>query len=703
MVAPNDSPPEQRKCPGGSTPGTLGNGLIANVSVPRGVDDALTIADHGYRVFRVSLQPQADGTYKKVPHNWAATATRDPAKIRRMWSGRNAGSFIGYCTGDGVVGVDVDNKHGKAGQAWWETQGFDLGYTYPTLSGGWHCLAQTDTKIGCPQLWATHGIDIKGEGGWLFAHAIPPRKSELPRLPGPLEDTLRPPEPRERRSTNATVRDPALGLHPYAQRAIGYELDRLDECARGGDMWDNTVYSVACNLIEFANSPWSGYSLEQAHADWLNHAPTDNSGFPESRRNAKWDSAVATVGDGDREEPEDDWSTTTPQDVFGMWTDETPTREKPVMKARCAADMPIPVPPRWIAVGHIPRAEITILTGNEGIGKSLFWVWLVAAITTGQPLPHVGLPGRDPRDVVIIITEDSWSEVRERLALAGADLARVHVFSEEEDGSGAPTFPADMKRLRHEAAGLDLALVVVDGWLDTVPGNFQVKDPQQARSALHPWKEFATGADCAVMLLAHTNRITDGSIRDMVGATGALRQKARMLLFAAAREEEVGSRLYIGPEKANTTGLSNATVFTIEVKQVRTATDDDPGTAARLVDPQKTDRWLEKHLSDWRAEKREAERKPTKVEEAVAWLRTYMAANHGEVLASEAKAAVKASGLRLEVVMEALHKLGGRSASKAVRGPWYWTVPVADSNVSPTTTVTNEIGNIEVIGKDRQT
>ena len=38
-------------------------------------------------------------------------------------------------------------------------------------------------------------------------------------------------------------------------------------------------------------------------------------------------------------------------------------------------------------------------------------------------------------------------------------------------------------------------LVVVDAWLDTVPASLQVKDPQQARIALHPWKDAATTLD----------------------------------------------------------------------------------------------------------------------------------------------------------------------------------------------------------------
>src|SRR5699024_5450914 len=37
---------------------------------------------------------------------------------------------------------------------------------------------------------------------------------------------------------------------------------------------------------------------------------------------------------------------------------------------------------RWLASRRIPRAAVSLLVGDEGIGKSLLWVLLVAAITT---------------------------------------------------------------------------------------------------------------------------------------------------------------------------------------------------------------------------------------------------------------------------------------------------------------------------------
>lgn len=230
----------------------------------------------------------------------------------------------------------------------------------------------------------------------------------------------------------------------------------------------------------------------------------------------------------------------------------------------------------WLARGRIPYSAVTILVGDEGIGKSLFWVWIVAAITTGRGLAEYGIPARTPGKVVLVLTEDEWAfTVRPRLDVAGADLSNVLVIATESDGSGSPMFPRDMHLVRQAEA----ELVIVDAFLDTVDGRLSMKDPQQARQALHPWKEAATVTGSSVLLLTHTNRVDSKSARDRYGITGELRKKARMTLYAQQDEE---GQLTIGPEKSNITGQHPAATFTIEGVQHFKPTEDDDGTVARL-------------------------------------------------------------------------------------------------------------------------
>jgi hypothetical protein len=95
---------------------------------------------------------------------------------------------------------------------------------------------------------------------------------------------------------------------------------------------------------------------------------------------------------------------------------------------------------------RLPRGVVSPLVGDEGIGKSLLWGWVIAAVTTGGRrllFPEFDISRRDPEHVLIAaITEDDWQTVvRPRLEVAGADLDMVWVVCTDSDGSGAPTFP----------------------------------------------------------------------------------------------------------------------------------------------------------------------------------------------------------------------------------------------------------------------
>lgn len=287
--------------------------------------------------------------------------------------------------------------------------------------------------------------------------------------------------------------------------------------------------------------------------------------------------------------------------------------------------------PEWLALKRLPRAAVSLLIGPEGIGKSLLWVWLVAFITTGKPSPEFGIPARDPARVLLILTEDDWStEVLPRLLVAGADIAMIDVICTEVDGSGSPVFPRDMQLIRE--TGPNAALIVVDAWLDTVPAQIRVRDTQQAREALHPWKEAATSTGAAVLLVTHTNRIASGDTRDTYGATVGLRQKARMTLYGIQDDD---GNLVIGPDKANGVATVNANIFAINSAPHFPPTADHDGTVGRLMHVRESDRAIKAHvLGAFEAERGED---PQERISAEMWLRDYLLKEGPRAKSAEAK------------------------------------------------------------------
>lgn len=95
-----------------------------------------------------------------------------------------------------------------------------------------------------------------------------------------LFDKRRPAPTHASTATAPAVLPPAAGLHPYAEAIRRAWLARLDALAakpwQKGDAWDHNCFITARKLIELANSPWAGYSLNQAHADYMSHAPRDH-------------------------------------------------------------------------------------------------------------------------------------------------------------------------------------------------------------------------------------------------------------------------------------------------------------------------------------------------------------------------------------------------------------------------------------------
>lgn len=217
------------------------------------------------------------------------------------------------------------------------------------------------------------------------------------------------------------------------------------------------------------------------------------------------------------------------------------------MRLHKGSEMAASQPVNWLLTpGYLAKGKPNLLVGAEGIGKSLWTVRAMSSVTTGEAWGPFTITEK-PEDVVLIATEDGWSDtIRPRLEVAGADLSKLHILSEELDGTG-PATSKDLAVL--ENSGIKPALVVLDAWIDTVPGGVNVKDPQQCRVAVKPWKDYAAKFDAAVLLVTHTNRLDSGSSRDTYGLSGALRQVVRSALYAV--EDPETSALLVGPDKSN--------------------------------------------------------------------------------------------------------------------------------------------------------
>jgi hypothetical protein len=296
------------------------------------------------------------------------------------------------------------------------------------------------------------------------------------------------------------------------------------------------------------------------------------------------------------------------------------------VQLRKASDMTESRPVAWrLAPNYLAAGKVNLLVGAEGIGKSLWAIRAASSITTGTPWGPFTIEN-DPADAVLIATEDGWEDtVRPRLEVAGADLDHLHVLCMDEDGTGIPTFPEDMPVLRDMEVAP--SLVVVDAWIDTVEGGVPIKDPQKARQAVGPWKDYAAKTGAAILLVTHTNRQDSQDIRNNYGLSGALRQVARSTMYAL--EDPDTKALIVGPDKSNLGAKGVAHWFEKTPVRHFQPTADSDGTVALLESLWDDDR----SIQDLLAEQSDSARPARKTGAIDLWLREALA--DGPVLSTE--------------------------------------------------------------------
>lgn len=468
------------------------------------------LASEGLHVFPVdhpSLRECA-GLHKTVPCDgkrgkhpsvaWGHAATTNPKMIATWFEGttRNVGIS---CGPSGLVVLDEDEL--GALDAWAAENGVTLPDTYTVATGkGRHLYYRYDHTVApienkAARLFGALAVDVRGAGGFVVATGSTHEEGRTYQRNGAEIAPL--PEQLAQRLLAAQTKTPSKPVTeefrpspndtpiPYLQRHT--------------------------QLVKYAGRLRNA-GLDHTEAEILFRK--------------RWELCEQPPG---KEAPYERAKQTILDDVYARYEAATSEPVEGIPRLWRPGELKPAAQPRWLAKDRLPFAAITLLVGEEGIGKSLLWVLIVAAVTTGRALPWFGIPARQPGLVIIVCTEDDWQTVvLPRLIVAGADLTMIRVFCTEDDGSGSPIFPRDLSLIRE--ADPKPALVVVDCWLDTVPAGLSVRDPQQARLALHAWKDAATITDAAMLLLCHTNRVATPNARDRYGATGELRKKARMTL-----------------------------------------------------------------------------------------------------------------------------------------------------------------------------
>lgn len=473
------------------------------------LNNALKLAKRGYRVLPVS----ATSKNPAIGGVGCYQATTDEDQIRTWW-GERPNARVGVAAGEGLVVIDLDVKDGKDGIAaftrWAQEHDVSWRPTVTTPSGGQHVYFRTQSNFSNTVGKLLDGVDVRSMGGYVVAYGRVPRLEDLPELDPQLAQLLGPKDVEQPVSSPREPDEADAGpLHPYAAAAIEKELARLqaEEIAGwAGEGWNSTTYEVACNLLELANSEWSGYTLEQAEADLLEHAPTDPGFGPKEHRNC-WESARKKVGGKYRPDPRggaeadfqpfEDGSTGDHDDAFNNQVEvelrrlqireearrrlrvlEAPPAE-PFDAGTLAEILARPPEPEMRINGLQPWESSVLLTAQRKTGKTTMSGNYASSLLTGEPFLGFDVRKLDG-DLAFLNFEVSGAQLARWLHEIGVPTDRCHIVNLR--GRRNPLAnPDDWERLAQHLRARGVEAVIVDPFGRAFSGDNQNDNSQVGR------------------------------------------------------------------------------------------------------------------------------------------------------------------------------------------------------------------------------
>jgi hypothetical protein len=154
--------------------------------------------------------------------------------------------------------------------------------------------------------------------------------------------------------------------------------------------------------------------------------------------------------------------------------------------------------------------------------------------------------------------------------------------------------------------------------------------------------------------------------REKYGATYALRQKARMTLFAQLDED---GHLQVGPEKANGAAILPASTFKVDTVSLFRPTDEHDGRVPFLTYVGESAKTAREHLADNYASNRDTGGQ----DDATGWLAALL--GPGPRWSTDVHQAREAAGISEKKLKGAKRRLNVESARAEADGPWFMRLP----------------------------
>jgi AAA domain len=358
---------------------------------------------------------------------------------------------------------------------------------------------------------------------------------------------------------------------------------------------------------------------------------------------------------------------------MGQFDERIPdVADAPERRLRLTPASKIPIKPvRWTWDARIPAGAVTLVPGREGIGKSLFLVWLAAHLTRGTlPGVHEGTP----KAVLYAASEDSWERtIAPRLHVAGADLDMVYRVDIEEEGDLIMplTLPIDCAALEREIPKLGAAMLALDPLMSAIALGIDTHKDRELRVALEPLTHVADSTGCAVVGLAHFNKSSSTDVLNLVTGSRAFTAVLRSVIAVALDpDSEPDDLSYVLSQAKNNLGRLNLPSLGYKLDEVFVPTDEGPASVGKL----RFTGEVERTVSDILGERGDREERSER-DEATEWLRGYLEEHDGEAKRADILAAAKLDGISERTLERARTKAKVTSKRDGFGQPAMWRLP----------------------------
>lgn len=159
-------------------------------------------------------------------------------------------------------------------------------------------------------------------------------------------------------------------------------------------------------------------------------------------------------------------------------------------------------PVHWLMLNRLPFAELTIVEGDGGLGKTTAVLDIAARVSTGTEMPD-GTPVGEPGDVVLIAEEDRASILKARLRAGGANLSRIHHVSAVGDEGARFSLPSHGQALLELVADVSARLVIIDAIFNHIDPGLKIIAAEDVRRMLSPLTELAHVTGVSVIGIRH--------------------------------------------------------------------------------------------------------------------------------------------------------------------------------------------------------